>query len=110
MSSDVDRQRLEQRIKNIAAIGSPIRQQRSCRGLQQFAKGSPVSSSCSAAYVRRCRSGINRTDDGLRGDVAFAEAAEVAGAITPVPGGVGPMTIACLLRNTLIAARLQAAG
>jgi methylenetetrahydrofolate dehydrogenase (NADP+) / methenyltetrahydrofolate cyclohydrolase len=40
----------------------------------------------------------------LVGDVAFAEAKEVAGAITPVPGGVGPMTIACLLRNTLIAA------
>jgi methylenetetrahydrofolate dehydrogenase (NADP+)/methenyltetrahydrofolate cyclohydrolase len=41
----------------------------------------------------------------LVGDVAFAEAAEVAGAITPVPGGVGPMTVACLLRNTLQAAR-----
>jgi methylenetetrahydrofolate dehydrogenase (NADP+) / methenyltetrahydrofolate cyclohydrolase len=40
----------------------------------------------------------------LAGDVAFAEARGVAGAITPVPGGVGPMTIACLLRNTLIAA------
>ena len=40
----------------------------------------------------------------LVGDVAFAEASEVAGAITPVPGGVGPMTIACLLRNTLVAA------
>ncbi len=40
----------------------------------------------------------------LVGDVAFAEAAQVAGAITPVPGGVGPMTIACLLRNTVIAA------
>ena len=40
----------------------------------------------------------------LIGDVAYAEAVEVAGAITPVPGGVGPMTIACLLRNTLIAA------
>jgi methylenetetrahydrofolate dehydrogenase (NADP+)/methenyltetrahydrofolate cyclohydrolase len=38
------------------------------------------------------------------GDVAFAECAEVAGAITPVPGGVGPMTIACLLQNTLLAA------
>ncbi|MCC7046471.1 MAG: bifunctional methylenetetrahydrofolate dehydrogenase/methenyltetrahydrofolate cyclohydrolase FolD [Alphaproteobacteria bacterium] len=49
--------------------------------------------------------GINRTAEGkLVGDVAFAEAAEVAGAITPVPGGVGPMTIACLLRNTVIAA------
>jgi methylenetetrahydrofolate dehydrogenase (NADP+)/methenyltetrahydrofolate cyclohydrolase len=43
----------------------------------------------------------------LVGDVAFAEALEVAGAITPVPGGVGPMTVACLLRNTLIAARDQ---
>jgi methylenetetrahydrofolate dehydrogenase (NADP+)/methenyltetrahydrofolate cyclohydrolase len=40
----------------------------------------------------------------LVGDVAFAEAKEVAGAITPVPGGVGPMTIAVLLRNTLLAA------
>jgi methylenetetrahydrofolate dehydrogenase (NADP+)/methenyltetrahydrofolate cyclohydrolase len=42
------------------------------------------------------------------GDVAFDEAVQVAGAITPVPGGVGPMTIACLLDNTLIAARRQA--
>ncbi|MGQ0675472.1 MAG: bifunctional methylenetetrahydrofolate dehydrogenase/methenyltetrahydrofolate cyclohydrolase FolD [Rhodospirillales bacterium] len=53
--------------------------------------------------------GINRRADGkLTGDVAFAEAVAVAGAITPVPGGVGPMTIACLLRNTLIAACRQA--
>ncbi len=57
--------------------------------------------------------GINRipTDDGkgrLVGDVAFDEAAEVAGAITPVPGGVGPMTIAMLLRNTLVAAHRRA--
>jgi methylenetetrahydrofolate dehydrogenase (NADP+)/methenyltetrahydrofolate cyclohydrolase len=44
----------------------------------------------------------------LVGDVAFAEAVEVAGAITPVPGGVGPMTVACLLRNTMIAAENQA--
>jgi methylenetetrahydrofolate dehydrogenase (NADP+) / methenyltetrahydrofolate cyclohydrolase len=51
--------------------------------------------------------GINRTDDGLVGDVDFDAAVEVARAITPVPGGVGPMTIACLLRNTLQAARLQ---
>ncbi|WP_439597593.1 bifunctional methylenetetrahydrofolate dehydrogenase/methenyltetrahydrofolate cyclohydrolase FolD [Falsiroseomonas sp.] len=49
--------------------------------------------------------GINRLADGrLVGDVAFAEAASHAGAITPVPGGVGPMTIACLLENTLDAA------
>ncbi|WP_107964219.1 bifunctional methylenetetrahydrofolate dehydrogenase/methenyltetrahydrofolate cyclohydrolase FolD [Sphingomonas sp. PP-CE-3G-477] len=48
--------------------------------------------------------GINRTDAGLVGDVDFASAVAVAGAITPVPGGVGPMTIACLLRNTLVSA------
>ena len=57
--------------------------------------------------------GINRVTgtDGkgrLVGDVAYAAAASVAGAITPVPGGVGPMTVACLLRNTLIAATAQA--
>jgi methylenetetrahydrofolate dehydrogenase (NADP+)/methenyltetrahydrofolate cyclohydrolase len=54
--------------------------------------------------------GMNRTEAGLTGDVAFAEVAEVAAAITPVPGGVGPMTIACLLRNTLQAASMAAAG
>jgi methylenetetrahydrofolate dehydrogenase (NADP+)/methenyltetrahydrofolate cyclohydrolase len=48
--------------------------------------------------------GINRTGGGLVGDVDFASASEVAGAITPVPGGVGPMTIACLVRNTLVSA------
>ena len=52
--------------------------------------------------------GINRVDGNLVGDVAFDEAAVVAGAITPVPGGVGPMTIAMLLRNTLIAAHRRA--
>jgi methylenetetrahydrofolate dehydrogenase (NADP+)/methenyltetrahydrofolate cyclohydrolase len=50
--------------------------------------------------------GINRTDDGLTGDVDFDAVVEVAGAITPVPGGVGPMTIACLLRNTVQAAKI----
>jgi methylenetetrahydrofolate dehydrogenase (NADP+) / methenyltetrahydrofolate cyclohydrolase len=49
--------------------------------------------------------GINRTDEGLVGDVDFEPAAERAALITPVPGGVGPMTIAMLLRNTLEAAR-----
>ena len=48
--------------------------------------------------------GINRTDTGLVGDVDFAAARAVAGAITPVPGGVGPMTIACLIRNTYVSA------
>jgi methylenetetrahydrofolate dehydrogenase (NADP+) / methenyltetrahydrofolate cyclohydrolase len=58
--------------------------------------------------------GVNRltpeqagTPSGLVGDVDFADVAEVASAITPVPGGVGPMTIAMLLRNTLVAARRQ---
>lgn len=49
--------------------------------------------------------GINRTADGVVGDVDFESVAEVAGAITPVPGGVGPLTIAMLLRNTLLAAQ-----
>jgi methylenetetrahydrofolate dehydrogenase (NADP+)/methenyltetrahydrofolate cyclohydrolase len=52
--------------------------------------------------------GTNRTDDGLVGDVDFEAAKEVAGAITPVPGGVGPMTIAMLLANTVQAARARA--
>jgi methylenetetrahydrofolate dehydrogenase (NADP+) / methenyltetrahydrofolate cyclohydrolase len=52
--------------------------------------------------------GMNRLEDGLAGDVDFDEVAEVASAITPVPGGVGPMTVACLLRNTVKAARLTA--
>lgn len=51
--------------------------------------------------------GINRTPQGLVGDVDFAAVKEVAGMITPVPGGVGPLTVAMLLRNTLVAARLQ---
>jgi methylenetetrahydrofolate dehydrogenase (NADP+)/methenyltetrahydrofolate cyclohydrolase len=49
--------------------------------------------------------GINRVAGALVGDVEFAVAAERARAITPVPGGVGPMTIACLLENTVMAAR-----
>ncbi|MCD2325178.1 bifunctional methylenetetrahydrofolate dehydrogenase/methenyltetrahydrofolate cyclohydrolase FolD [Sphingomonas sp. IC-56] len=52
--------------------------------------------------------GINRVDGKLVGDVDFASAMAVAGAVTPVPGGVGPMTIACLLRNTLVAAHRNA--
>jgi methylenetetrahydrofolate dehydrogenase (NADP+)/methenyltetrahydrofolate cyclohydrolase len=59
--------------------------------------------------------GINRVPAAegksrIVGDVTFAEAAEVAGAITPVPGGVGPMTIAMLLRNTVIAATARQAA
>ncbi|MBV9168002.1 MAG: bifunctional methylenetetrahydrofolate dehydrogenase/methenyltetrahydrofolate cyclohydrolase FolD [Solirubrobacterales bacterium] len=54
--------------------------------------------------------GINRTEDGLVGDVDFEPVSERAGLITPVPGGVGPMTPAMLLRNTVQAARVQIAG
>lgn len=54
--------------------------------------------------------GINRTPEGLVGDVDFAAVSQVAGQITPVPGGVGPLTITMLLSNTLAAARQQTGG
>jgi methylenetetrahydrofolate dehydrogenase (NADP+)/methenyltetrahydrofolate cyclohydrolase len=53
--------------------------------------------------------GINRTEAGLAGDVDFAGVREVAGMITPVPGGVGPLTVTMLLANTLEAARISQA-
>jgi methylenetetrahydrofolate dehydrogenase (NADP+)/methenyltetrahydrofolate cyclohydrolase len=73
-------------------------------GIPQFVRGDWIKPGAVIIDV-----GINRIagPDGkgrLVGDVAFAEAREVAAAITPVPGGVGPMTIACLLRNTVVAA------
>jgi len=72
----------------IAAVGRP-----------RMVKGDWIKAGATVIDV-----GINRLPDGkLTGDVDFAEAVKVAGAITPVPGGVGPMTIACLLRNTLTA-------
>ncbi|MBX9910466.1 MAG: bifunctional methylenetetrahydrofolate dehydrogenase/methenyltetrahydrofolate cyclohydrolase FolD [Beijerinckiaceae bacterium] len=72
----------------VAAVGRP-----------HFVKGDWIKPGATVIDV-----GINRLPDGkLVGDVDFAEAVAVAGAITPVPGGVGPMTIACLLRNTLTA-------
>jgi methylenetetrahydrofolate dehydrogenase (NADP+) / methenyltetrahydrofolate cyclohydrolase len=76
----------------IAAVGRP-----------QMVKGDWVKPGALVIDV-----GMNRTDAGLVGDVDFDAASEVASAITPVPGGVGPMTIACLLRNTLTAARTAA--
>jgi methylenetetrahydrofolate dehydrogenase (NADP+) / methenyltetrahydrofolate cyclohydrolase len=76
----------------IAAVGRP-----------EMVKGSWVKPGATVIDV-----GINRTDAGLVGDVEFSAAAEVAGKITPVPGGVGPMTIAMLLGNTLAAAKAQA--
>ncbi len=68
-------------------------------GIPQFIKGDWIKPGATVIDV-----GINRTDAGLVGDVDFASAREVAGAITPVPGGVGPMTIACLIRNTYVSA------
>ncbi|VXC67590.1 bifunctional methylenetetrahydrofolate dehydrogenase/methenyltetrahydrofolate cyclohydrolase FolD [Sphingomonas sp. AX6] len=68
-------------------------------GRAQFVKGEWIKPGATVIDV-----GINRVDGRLVGDVDFDGAASVAGAITPVPGGVGPMTIACLLRNTLVAA------
>jgi methylenetetrahydrofolate dehydrogenase (NADP+)/methenyltetrahydrofolate cyclohydrolase len=78
----------------IAAVGSP-----------EMVKGDWVKPGATVIDV-----GINRTDDGLVGDVEFSSASEVAGAITPVPGGVGPMTIAMLLQNTVRAANLASEG
>jgi methylenetetrahydrofolate dehydrogenase (NADP+)/methenyltetrahydrofolate cyclohydrolase len=80
----------------VAAIGKP-----------EFVKGDWIKPGAIVIDV-----GINRIvkPDGkgkLVGDVAYAEAAQVASAITPVPGGVGPMTIACLLKNTVEAAQMQ---
>ncbi len=74
----------------VAAVGKP-----------EFVKGSWLKPGATVIDV-----GINRVDGKLVGDVAFAEASQIAGAITPVPGGVGPMTIACLLKNTLTAAKV----
>ena len=80
----------------VAAIGKP-----------EFVRGDWVKQGATVIDV-----GINRIDAGggktkIVGDVAYDEAAKIAGAITPVPGGVGAMTIVCLMRNTLIAAALQ---
>ena len=54
--------------------------------------------------------GINRIDDKLVGDVDFERAVQIASAITPVPGGVGPMTVAMLLKNTLRAFEISPTG
>lgn len=77
-------------------------------GIPEFVRGDWIKPGATVIDV-----GVNRVEDDtqkrgyrLVGDVAFDEAVDIAGAITPVPGGVGPMTIAMLLRNTLRAARL----
>jgi methylenetetrahydrofolate dehydrogenase (NADP+)/methenyltetrahydrofolate cyclohydrolase len=78
----------------VAAVGRP-----------RFVQGDWIKEGATVIDV-----GINRTDDGITGDVDFAAASERAALITPVPRGVGPMTIAMLLRNTLEAAKAQAAA
>jgi len=76
-------------------------------GCAQFIRGDWIRPGATVIDI-----GINRISDGVKsrvvGDVNFAEAVEIAGAITPVPGGVGPVTIVCLLVNTLRAACMQA--
>jgi len=74
-------------------------------GVPQLIGGDMIKSGATVVDV-----GVHRTADGLVGDVKFDEAAVVAGAITPVPGGVGPMTVAMLLVNTVAAAEQQAFG
>ena len=85
-------QNLKEVCKNadilIAAIGKP-----------EFVKGDMVKEGAVVIDV-----GINRTDKGLVGDVDFDEVKEIASYISPVPGGVGPMTIAMLLENTYLCA------
>ena len=65
-------------------------------GIPEFVKGDWVKKDTIVIDV-----GINKTEKGIIGDVAFDEVSKVAKALTPVPGGVGPMTIACLLKNTI---------
>ena len=65
-------------------------------GIKELVKGDWIKKNAIVIDV-----GINKTDKGLVGDVAFDEVSKVAKALTPVPGGVGPMTIACLLKNTI---------
>jgi len=77
----------------VAAIGKP-----------QLVRGAWIKRGATVIDVGTNRIAGADGKNRLVGDVAFAEAQGIAGAITPVPGGVGPMTIACLLRNTLIAA------
>ena len=77
-------------------------------GKAQFVKGDWVKPGACVIDVGTTRMDLGKGRTKLVGDVDFAAAREIAGAITPVPGGVGPMTRACLMRNTLVAAMLQA--
>ena len=88
------------RTADIAAICSQADILIAAVGIPEFVKGNMIKPGAVVIDV-----GINRVNDKLVGDVDYAEAVEIASAITPVPGGVGPMTIAMLLQNTLEAAR-----
>ena len=88
------------RTADIAAICSQADILIAAVGIPEFVKGNMIKPGAVVIDV-----GINRVNDKLVGDVDYAEAVEIASAITPVPGGVGPMTIALLLQNTLEAAR-----
>lgn len=90
------------RTKDIAAVTSQADILIAAVGRPEFVTGDMIKTGAIVIDV-----GINRVDDRLVGDVDYAAAAEKAATITPVPGGVGPMTIAMLLRNTLSAARQQ---
>lgn len=88
-------QNLKQKVKNADIVVAAV-------GRANFVTADMVKDGAVVIDV-----GINRTEAGLRGDVDFDSVAEVAGAITPVPGGVGPMTIAMLMRNTVTAFKLR---
>ncbi|HEX3432194.1 MAG TPA: bifunctional methylenetetrahydrofolate dehydrogenase/methenyltetrahydrofolate cyclohydrolase FolD [Rhizomicrobium sp.] len=77
-------------------------------GKAQFVKGDWIKPGAAVIDVGTTRIDLGEGRTRLVGDVDFQAAREIAGAITPVPGGVGPMTRACLMRNTLVAAALQA--
>lgn len=77
-------------------------------GRANFVQGDWLKPGCTVIDVGQERVDMGDGTRKLIGDVEFDSAASVAGAITPVPGGVGPMTIACLLRNTLVAAHARA--
>ncbi|QXQ06283.1 bifunctional methylenetetrahydrofolate dehydrogenase/methenyltetrahydrofolate cyclohydrolase FolD [Sphingosinicellaceae bacterium] len=77
-------------------------------GVPELVRGSWLKPGATVIDVGMNRIGIPEGKTKLVGDVAFAEALEIAAGVTPVPGGVGPMTIACLLRNTLLAAHARA--
>ncbi len=76
-------------------------------GKAQFVKGDWIKPGACVIDVGTTRIDLGNGKTKLLGDVDFAEASKVAGAITPVPGGVGPMTRVCLMRNTLAAALMR---